>query len=66
IYRGYIGFVCFDANERAYLEAIYFMVEVLDKFFDHVCKVNFVFNFHTVCGLSFLSLTFRVRTRTLF
>jgi AP-2 complex subunit sigma-1 len=53
VYRRYAGLffcVCVDANdnELAYLEAIHFFVEVLDKFFGNVCELDLVFNFYKV------------------
>lgn len=35
-------------NELAYLEAIHLFVEVLDHFFNNVCELDLVFNFHKV------------------
>lgn len=41
---------CVDVtdNEMAYLEAIHLFVEVLDHFFNNVCELDLVFNFHKV------------------
>ena len=35
-------------NELAYLESIHLFVEVLDHFFNNVCELDLVFNFHKV------------------
>eukprot|EP00762_Andalucia_godoyi_P000018 ANDGO_02423.mRNA.1 AP-2 complex subunit sigma len=53
IYRRYAGLyftVCCDTtdNELAYFEAIHLFVEVLDRFFENVCELDLVFNFHKV------------------
>ena len=41
---------CVDMNdnELAYLESIHLFVEVLDGFFQNVCELDLVFNFHKV------------------
>ena len=41
---------CVDVtdNELAYLESIHLFVEVLDHFFNNVCELDLVFNFHKV------------------
>lgn len=53
IYRRYAGLYfsfCVDMNdnELAYLESIHLFVEVLDGFFQNVCELDLVFNFHKV------------------
>jgi hypothetical protein len=55
IYRRYAGLffsLCVDLteNELACLEAIHLFVEVLDHFFQNVCELDLVFNFHKVSG----------------
>jgi AP-2 complex subunit sigma-1 len=47
--------MCVDANDNdmAYLEAIHFLVEMLDAFFGNVCELDLVFNFFKVlCSLN--------------
>mmetsp|Transcript_41236 Transcript_41236/g.78783 ORF Transcript_41236/g.78783 Transcript_41236/m.78783 type:complete len:143 (-) Transcript_41236:126-554(-) len=53
IYRRYAGLffsLCVDVtdNELAYLEAIHLFVEILDHYFQNVCELDLVFNFHKV------------------
>ena len=53
IYRRYAGLffsMCVDVNdnELACLEAIHLFVEVLDHYFNNVCELDLVFNFHKV------------------
>ncbi|KAK3246181.1 AP-2 complex subunit sigma [Cymbomonas tetramitiformis] len=53
IYRRYAGLffsLCVDMNdnELSYLEAIHLFVEILDHFFQNVCELDLVFNFHKV------------------
>mmetsp|Transcript_37835 Transcript_37835/g.60671 ORF Transcript_37835/g.60671 Transcript_37835/m.60671 type:complete len:144 (+) Transcript_37835:312-743(+) len=53
IYRRYAGLffsMCVDVtdNELSVLEAIHLFVEVLDHFFNNVCELDLVFNFHKV------------------
>ncbi|XP_039030420.1 AP-2 complex subunit sigma-like [Hibiscus syriacus] len=53
IYRPYAGLffsLCVDItdNELAYSESIHLFVEILDRFFSNVCKLDLVFNFHNV------------------
>ncbi|XRA96665.1 AP-2 complex subunit sigma [Pycnococcus provasolii] len=53
IYRRYAGLffsLCVDVNdnELASLEAIHLFVEVLDHYFNNVCELDLVFNFHKV------------------
>lgn len=53
IYRRYAGLffsMCVDVsdNELAYLEAIHLFVEILDHYFQNVCELDLVFNFHKV------------------
>lgn len=53
IYRKYAGLffsICCDVtdNEFALLEAIHLFVEVLDHYFQNVCELDLVFNFHKV------------------
>ena len=37
-----------DDNELLVLELIHFIVEVLDKYFNNVCELDLIFNFHKV------------------
>ncbi len=37
-----------DDNELLILELIHFIVEVLDKYFNNVCELDLIFNFHKV------------------
>lgn len=51
VYRRYAGLYfsfCVDVNDNVllYLESIHLMVELLDKFFQQVCELDLVFNFH--------------------
>jgi len=53
VYRRYAGLYftfCLDTNdnELAYLESIHLFVELLDKYFESVCELDLVFNFHKV------------------
>lgn len=53
IYRRYAGLyfsMCVDVtdNELAYLEAVHLFVEILDHYFNNVCELDLVFNFHRV------------------
>ena len=53
IYRRYAGLffaMCVDVtdNELAYLESIHLFVEILDHYFNNVCELDLVFNFHKV------------------
>lgn len=53
VYRRYAGlfFVCgvgVGSNELACLESLHLVVEVLDRYFDNVCELDLVFNFHKV------------------
>ena len=53
VYRRYAGLffsMCVDVNdnELACLEAIHLFVEVLDHYFNNVCELDLVFNFHKV------------------
>lgn len=36
-------------NELMLLEAIHLFVEILDHYFENVCELDLVFNFHKVC-----------------
>lgn len=54
IYRRYAGLffsMCIDVsdNELALIEAIHLFVEILDHYFENVCELDLVFNFHKVC-----------------
>lgn len=42
--------MCIDVtdNELVHLEAIHLFVELLDQFFQNVCELDLVFNFHRV------------------
>lgn len=51
IYRKYAGLyfsMCIDVsdNELVLLEAIHLFVEILDHYFENVCELDLVFNFH--------------------
>ncbi|GMH44577.1 hypothetical protein BSKO_12529 [Bryopsis sp. KO-2023] len=53
IYKRYAGLffsICCDVtdNEFALLEGIHLFVEVLDHYFQNVCELDLVFNFHKV------------------
>lgn len=53
VYRRYAGLfftMCVDVsdNELLYLEAIHLFVEILDHYFQNVCELDLVFNFHKV------------------
>ena len=53
IYRRYAGLfftICCDVtdNELVTLEAIHLFVEILDQYFQNVCELDLVFNFHKV------------------
>ncbi len=53
VYRRYAGLffaMCIDVtdNELAYLESIHLFVEILDHYFNNVCELDLVFNFHKV------------------
>lgn len=53
VYRRYAGLffsMCVDVadNELMALEAIHLFVEVLDHYFENVCELDLVFNFHKV------------------
>ena len=37
-----------EDNELLILELIHFVVEVLDKYFNNVCELDLIFNFHKV------------------
>ena len=56
VYRRYAGLfftLCVDVsdNELLYLEAIHLFVEILDHYFQNVCELDLVFNFHKVCAM---------------
>lgn len=51
VYRRYAGLyfvmqIDYLDNELSMLEAIQFLVEILDSYFDNVCELDLVFNFH--------------------
>ena len=53
IYRRYAGLfftICCDVtdNELVTLEAVHLFVEILDQYFQNVCELDLVFNFHKV------------------
>eukprot|EP00195_Chlamydomonas_chlamydogama_P010334 CAMPEP_0202893514 /NCGR_PEP_ID=MMETSP1392-20130828/3085_1 /ASSEMBLY_ACC=CAM_ASM_000868 /TAXON_ID=225041 /ORGANISM="Chlamydomonas chlamydogama, Strain SAG 11-48b" /LENGTH=144 /DNA_ID=CAMNT_0049577875 /DNA_START=178 /DNA_END=612 /DNA_ORIENTATION=- len=53
VYRRYAGLfftMCIDVsdNELMCLEAIHLFVEILDHYFQNVCELDLVFNFHKV------------------
>ena len=35
-------------NELLALELVHFLVEVMDKYFNNVCELDIIFNFHKV------------------
>ncbi len=37
-----------DYNELLALELIQFLVEVMDRYFNNVCELDIIFNFHKV------------------
>ena len=37
-----------EDNELLVLEMIHFFVEILDKYFNNVCELDLIFNFHKV------------------
>lgn len=37
-----------EENELMILELIHYVVEVLDKYFNNVCELDLIFNFHKV------------------
>jgi hypothetical protein len=54
VYRRYAGLffsICIDItdNELTTLEAVHLFVEILDHYFQNVCELDLVFNFHKVC-----------------
>lgn len=66
IYRRYAGLffaLCVDVtdNELAYLESVHLFVEILDHFFNNVCELDLVFNFHKV-RLAHISVMYPRRT----
>lgn len=51
VYRRYAGLyfvvlIDYIDNELLYLESVHFFVEILDTYFDSVCELDLVFNFH--------------------
>ncbi len=55
IYRRYAGLffsMCIDVsdNELVFLESIHLFVEILDHYFQNVCELDLVFNFHKASG----------------
>lgn len=51
VYRRYAGLyfvmlIDYLDNELSTLETTHFLVEILDTYFDNVCELNLVFNFH--------------------
>ncbi len=53
VYRRYAGLffsICIDIsdNELTTLEAVHLFVEILDHYFQNVCELDLVFNFHKV------------------
>eukprot|EP01017_Pseudomicrothorax_dubius_P009167 TRINITY_DN13070_c0_g2_i1.p1 TRINITY_DN13070_c0_g2~~TRINITY_DN13070_c0_g2_i1.p1 ORF type:complete len:139 (+),score=38.65 TRINITY_DN13070_c0_g2_i1:65-481(+) len=61
VYRRYAGLffaLCVDLtdNELTCLEIIHLFVEVLDQYFNNVCELDIVFNFHKVYGLSLIHI----------
>ena len=44
----FITIVDKEDNELLILELIHFIVEVLDKYFNNVCELDLIFNFHKV------------------
>jgi len=56
VYRRYAGLYfsyCVDVNDNplAYLESIHLFVELLDKFFNSVCELDLVYNFHKIYAI---------------
>lgn len=56
VYRRYAGlFFCAcienQDNELFYLEALHLLVEVLDGYFNNVCELDIIFNFHKVYAI---------------
>lgn len=53
VYRRYAGLyfvvlIDYIDNELTYLESLHFFVEILDTYYDNVCELDLVFNFHRV------------------
>lgn len=51
VYRRYAGLyfvmlIDYVDNELSYLESVHLFVEILDTYFDNVCELDLVFNFH--------------------
>ncbi|QWW24034.1 hypothetical protein CA7LBN_002868 [Candidozyma auris] len=51
VYRRYAGLffvvsIDYLDNELTYLESVHFFVEILDTYYDNVCELDLVFNFH--------------------
>ncbi|PVH15479.1 uncharacterized protein CXQ87_003321 [Candidozyma duobushaemuli] len=51
VYRRYAGLyfvvsIDYIDNELTYLESVHFFVEILDTYYDNVCELDLVFNFH--------------------
>ena len=51
VYRRYAGLyfimlIDYEDNELSLLEALHFLVEILDSHFGKVCELDLVFNFH--------------------
>lgn len=44
----FITIVDKEDNELLVLEMIHFFVEILDKYFNNVCELDLIFNFHKV------------------
>ena len=42
-------------NELGILEFIHALVETLDKYFESVCELDIIFNFHKACRVTFAS-----------
>lgn len=56
VYRRYASLYfsfCVDVNdnELLYLESVHLFVELLDKYFDSVCELDLVFNFHRIYAI---------------
>lgn len=56
IYRRYAGLyfiyiIDTHDNELSYLESIHLFVEVLDRYFQSVCELDLVFNFHKIYAI---------------
>lgn len=56
VYRRYAGLyflmlIDYIDNELLALESMHFLVEILDSYFDNVCELDLVFNFHKLYAI---------------